>query len=176
MLVLADWPEPDWPADAQAEAEMGWVVDLVSAVRSVRSEMNIAPSTLIPVALIGASSETQLRALKWSDVIQRLARTSGLIGLMNSVPPGSVQLVVRGEMVALPLTGVIDFAAERARLEKELAKIGADIDKIDKKLGNADFIARAPEEVVDEQRDRREEAEDRATKLRAALERLKGAA
>jgi valyl-tRNA synthetase len=87
-----------------------------------------------------------------------------------------VQLLVRSEIAALPLAGVIDLAAERARLEKELTKIADDVSRIDKKLGNADFMARAPEEVVDEQRERREEALDRESKVRAALERLKGAA
>ena len=64
-------------------------------------------------------------------------------------PPGSVQLLVRGEVAALPLKGVIDFAAERARLDKEMAKAEADIERVDAKLGNADFVARAPEEVVE---------------------------
>jgi valyl-tRNA synthetase len=87
-----------------------------------------------------------------------------------------VQLVVRGEVAALPLKGVIDFVAERARLQKEIAKADADIKRVDAKLGNADFMARAPEEVVDEQRERREEAEQRRAKLVQALDRLKGAA
>jgi len=87
-----------------------------------------------------------------------------------------VQLLVRGEIAALPLAGVVDLAAERGRLEKELGKIADDISRIDKKLDNADFMARAPEEVVDEQRERRAEAVDRETKVREALERLKGAA
>jgi valyl-tRNA synthetase len=87
-----------------------------------------------------------------------------------------VQLLVRGEVAALPLAGIVDLAAERARLEKELGKIAADIDRVDRKLSNADFIARAPEEVVEEQRERREEAAARAAKVREALERLEGAA
>jgi valyl-tRNA synthetase len=86
-----------------------------------------------------------------------------------------VQLLVRGETAALPLAGVIDFAAERARLEKEIAKVEADIKRVDAKLGNADFIARAPEEVVEGEREKREEAELRRQKLVEALERLKGA-
>jgi len=75
----------------------------------------------------------------------------------------------------MPLKGVVDLAAERARLDKELKKINDDIDRIDKKLGNADFMARAPEEVVDEQKEKREEAESRRAKINEALERLKGA-
>jgi valyl-tRNA synthetase len=86
-----------------------------------------------------------------------------------------VQLLVRGETAALPLAGVIDFAAERARLEKEIAKVEADIKRVDAKLGNADFIARAPEEVVEGEREKRDDAELRRQKLVEALARLEGA-
>jgi valyl-tRNA synthetase len=87
-----------------------------------------------------------------------------------------VQLVVRGEVAALPLKGVIDLAAEKTRLEKEMAKVDADIKRVDAKLGNADFLARAPEEVVDGEREKRDEAVARREKIVEALERLKGAA
>jgi valyl-tRNA synthetase len=84
-------------------------------------------------------------------------------------------LVVRGEVAALPLKGIIDFAAERARLERELARIGTEIARIDAKLANADFVKRAPEEVVEGERERREEAEARRRKVIEALDRLQGA-
>ena len=86
-----------------------------------------------------------------------------------------MQLIVRGEVAALPLAGVIDFAAEQARLEKEMARVDADIARIDSKLANADFISRAPEEVVEGEREKREEAQARRVKILEALERLKGA-
>ena len=174
LLVLAPWPQPVGYADPEAEAEIGWVVDLVSAVRSVRSEMNVPAATQIPLALV-AGKETKERAGRWGEAIKRLARMSE-ISFIDAPPKGSVQLLVRGEVAALPLVGVIDLAAERARLEKELGKIAEDINRIDKKLGNADFMARAPEDIVEEQREKREEAEGRQAKVREALERLKGAA
>jgi valyl-tRNA synthetase len=83
--------------------------------------------------------------------------------------------VVRGEVAALPLIGVIDLAAERARLAKEMQKAYADIARVDGKLGNANFVARAPEEVVEEEKEKREEALGRKAKIAEALERLKGA-
>jgi valyl-tRNA synthetase len=160
--------------NADAEAEIGWVVDLVTAIRSVRAEMNIAPATLTPLLLANASDETKARAERWDGVVKRLARLAD-ISFVEQTPEGAVQLLVRGEVAALPLKGVIDLAAEKARLDKEFAKVETDIKRVDAKLGNADFMARAPEEVVDEQREKRDEAEARKVKILEALERLKSA-
>jgi valyl-tRNA synthetase len=175
LLVLAPWPMLDGLDDTAAEAEIGWVVDLVSAVRSVRAEMNISAATQMPLVLAGASPETRARAGRWSEFVRRLARL-GDITFADAVPRSAVQLLVRGEVAALPLKGVIDLAAERARLEKEIAKVDADIRRVDAKLGNANFLANAPEEVVEGEREKREEAETRRRKITEALERLKGAA
>src|SRR5205085_10364638 len=118
--------------DSAAEAEIGWVVDLVTAIRSVRAEMNIPPATLTPLVLAGASAETRARAPRWSDVIKRMARLAE-ISFADGAPEGAVQLLVRGELAALPLKGVIDFSAEKARLDKELAKAEADVKRVDAK-------------------------------------------
>ena len=97
-------------SDPAAEAEIGWVVDLVTAVRSVRAEMNITPATLTPLLLVAASAETKQRAQRWSDVVNRMARLSD-ISFADAAPDGAVQLLVRGEVAALPLKGVIDLGA-----------------------------------------------------------------
>ncbi len=96
------------------------------------------------------------------------------IAFTDTAPKASVQLIVRGETAALPLEGVVDIGAEVARLTKERAKLESDVAKIDAKLGNADFLARAPEEVVEEQRERREEMTARMAKIGEALGRLQG--
>jgi valyl-tRNA synthetase len=173
LLALAPWPQLDGLDDATAEAEIGWLVDLVSAIRSVRAEMNISPAIQMPLVLAAVSDETRARAGRWGEFLKPLARI-GEITFAAAPPPGSVQLLVRGETAALPLKGVIDLAAERARLEKELSKVEADIKRVDAKLGNADFLARAPEEVVEGEREKREEAQARKLKIIEALERLKG--
>jgi len=173
LLVLDTWPAYDGLDDPQAEAEIGWVVDLVSAIRSVRAEMNITAAT--PLLLVNATEETRARAGRWADFLKRLARVSD-VSHADAAPQGAVQLVIRGEVAALPLKGVIDVAAEKTRLEKELGKVDADIKRVDAKLGNPDFMRRAPEEVVDGEREKREEAEGRRGKIVEALERLKGAA
>jgi valyl-tRNA synthetase len=172
LLALSPWPLLTGLHDEDAEAEIGWVVDLVSTIRSVRAEMNIPPASQIPLALAAASEKTRSRADRWADMIKRLARIAD-ISFVDAPPQGAVQLLVRGDIAALPLKGVIDLAAEKSRLEKELAKVIADIARVDAKLGNADFIARAPEEVVEGERDKRDEALTRQAKILEALERLK---
>src|SRR5215467_1954635 len=175
LLALAPWPQLDGLDDAAAESEIGWVVDLITAIRSVRAEMNISPATPIPLALTAVSADTKARARRWSEFLKRLARL-GDISFADTAPQGAVQLLVRGEVAALPLKGVIDLAAERARLEKEIAKVEVDIKRVDAKLGNANFLANAPEEVVEGEREKREEAQARKSKIIEAIERLKGAA
>ena len=173
MLALAEWPKLSGLEDAKSESEIGWVVDLITSIRSVRMEMNIAGGTQIPLQLI-ANAETKARAERWMEALKRLARLSE-ITFAGSPPKGSVQLLVRGEVAALPLAGVVDLAAERARLEKEIAKCDTDIERVDKKLENKDFVARAPEEILELERERRREAEERKVKTLEALDRLKGA-
>jgi valyl-tRNA synthetase len=169
ILDTAEFSDPD------AEAEIGWVVDLVTAIRSVRAEMNIPPSTLTSLVLSGVSPETKERAPRWNDVIKRMARLSD-ISFADRAPEGSVQLLVRGEVASLPLKGVIDLSAEKVRLDKELAKADADIKRVDAKLANEKFVANAPEEVVEEEKEKREAATARKAKIFEALERLKSAA
>jgi valyl-tRNA synthetase len=173
MLALDAWPAHDGLDDEVAEAEIGWVIDLITAIRSVRVEMNIPAATMLPLVLAGASPQTAIRARHWSEFIQRLARIAE-ISFEDAPPQGAVQLVVRGDVAALPLKGVIDLDAERARLAKEMAKCDADIARVDAKLNNPNFVSRAPEEVVEEEKEKREEALARKAKIAEALQRLKG--
>jgi len=172
MLALDAWPAHDGLDDEVAEAEIGWVIDLITAIRSVRVEMNIPAATMLPLVLAGASPQTAIRARHWSEFIQRLARIAD-ISFADVPPQGAVQLVVRGDVAALPLKGVIDLDAERGRLAKEVAKCDADIARVDAKLNNPNFVARAPEEVVEEEKEKREEALARKAKIAEALQRLK---
>ncbi len=173
LLALSEWPLLEGVGDAKAEAEIGWVIDLITAIRSVRAEMNVnAP---LPLVMVRVGDHVWERTQRWSEFIMRMARISE-VTRAPMYPEGAVQLVVRGEVAALLLAGVIDLAAERARLAKEMAKADADIARVDAKLGNANFVARAPEEVVEEEKEKREEAQARKAKIAEALERLKGAA
>ena len=172
LLALSEWPKLDGLADDKAETEIGWVIELITAIRSIRAEMNITAQ--IPLVLAASSAETRARAERWAEFIKRLARVSE-ISSADAAPAGSVQLVVRGEVAALPLKGVIDLAAERARLAKEMQKAEADIARSDAKLNNPKFMERAAEEVVEEEKEKREEAVARKAKIAEALARLSGA-
>ncbi len=173
LLVLSAWPAHDGLDDAKAEAEIGWVVDLITAIRSMRAEMNVTAP--MPLVLAGTSAETKARAQRWAEFVKRLARISD-ISFAEAAPQGSVQLVVRGDVAALPLKGVVDLDAERARLNKEMAKAEADIKRVEAKLANEKFVANVPEDVLEEEKEKREEAIARKAKIVEALERLKGAA
>ena len=172
-LINAAWPEPAAVADTdQARAELDWVVRLISAVRSVRSEMNVPPSKPSPVLLEGASQAALGRVDRWMDAIRRLARASDVSALTGPIPKGSALAVLDDATIVLPLEGLIDIAVERARLAKERDKLAADAKKTAQKLANADFVSRAPEEVVQENRDRLEAAQSEIAWLQAALDRL----
>ncbi|MGU3384170.1 valine--tRNA ligase [Methylobacterium sp. D53M] len=173
LLTLAAWPDLGGLADAAAEAEVGFVVDLVSQIRSARSETNVPAGAQIPLVMVGAAPEVRARVEAWRDTLLRLARLSE-ITFAETPPRNSVQLLVRGSVAALPLEGVVDLAAEVARLKKEQGKAQGEIKKIDAKLGNADFVARAPEEIIEENRERRESESARLAKIEEALVRLSG--
>ena len=174
LLALAAWPS-EQPHFADAHEEVGWLIELVSAIRSVRTEMNIPANTTFRIEFVNPSETTKKRAQLWDATLNRLVRVSGHVSI-DKVPPGAAQIIVGGEIVALPLQGLVDLAAERARLAKEMQKAEADIARVDAKLGNAKFVERAPEEVVEEEKEKREEALARKAKIAEAIERLKGAA
>ncbi|MGD9541266.1 valine--tRNA ligase [Methylocystis sp.] len=169
LLALAAWPSLEGLEDALAEQEIGWVVDLISEVRSLRAEMNLTSET--ELLLIGADAALKARATRWDQTIRKLARLSCL-GFADAAPKSSAQILVRGGVAAMPLEGVIDLGAERARLAKETTKLEAELKKLDAKLANEGFLAKADEEVIDEHRERREETAARIDKLNAALARL----
>ena len=157
--------------DESVESEIGWVVDLIGEIRSVKSEMGVPPSTLTPLILAAPSERAAKSAAAWSESIKRLARVER-IDTAQAAPHGALQLVVRGEVVALPLAGLVDLGAESARLDKEIDKVRVEIAKVEAKLGNDDFLARAPDEVIAEHEERRQSFQERLVKLTHARERL----
>ncbi|WP_343717233.1 valine--tRNA ligase, partial [Inquilinus sp.] len=175
--TLVTQPWPDYPAglvDPQAAAEMDWVIRLISAVRTIRSEMNVPPAAELPATLRGASPETLRRLDTHGALIRRLARLATIEASEAEPAKGSAQAVIDEATLVLPLAGIIDLDKERARLTKEIEKNASEVEKIDRKLGNAQFLEKAPDEVVEEQRERRAEAQAAIERLREALARVSG--
>jgi valyl-tRNA synthetase len=171
LLILTEWPDLSGLEDAAADAELAWLIDVISNVRSVRAEMNVPASAKLQMVVTGAGEDTLARLVAGTSLITRLARLEE-ISPQTEVPGESAQFVVGSATYALPLAGVIDIAVEKARLEKEVGKLDGEVSQIDKKLGNEQFVAKAPEEVIEEQKARREAAAERREKILEALKRL----
>jgi valyl-tRNA synthetase len=171
LLCVADWPSLSGLENAAAEAEIGFIVDLVSEIRSVRAEANVPGAEQVKLVLVSGKPSTRDAITRWKATILRLARASD-ISFAEAAPAQSAIVVVRGESVAMPLAGLIDIGAEKARLQKEAGRLEADIAGTERKLENPDFVARAPEEVVEENRERIRDAAARRIKVLEALSRL----
>jgi valyl-tRNA synthetase len=170
LLATSDWPEfPESIVDAAAKDEIDWLIRFISAIRSTRSDINVPASATITLVLKEGSPGTLARVGRHRGLIERLARVDAGEP-SRAAPVGGAARIALDEMtIVLPLEGVIDFAVERARLEKEEKRLLGEIEKIDKKLGNSQFLERAPEEVVNELRDRRAGYAAALDKVRAAL-------
>ncbi len=174
LLALGPWPMTEGLGDAAAEAEIGWMIDLVSDVRSVRSEMRVPAATLVPLVLVDPSPAVAAHAQRWGETIKRLARLSE-ISFAAAAPLGSAQIFSRGAVAALPLAGIVDLNAERSRLLKARDAERKEIERVEEKLAKPEFVQRASEEAVEEQRERRELAMDRLAKIETALQRVEAA-
>jgi len=171
LLISARWPDlPDAYADPEAEAEIGLVIAAVTEGRSVRAELNVPPGAR-PDLIVAEADPAQRRALLANALV--IAHTLRVADLrFEAAPAGAVAFVAAGVSFALDIKGLIDLPAERARLAREIAGQSADIDKTTRKLANADFVARAPAEVVEENRDRLAAAEQAVARLKGVLARL----
>ncbi|CVI62056.1 MULTISPECIES: valine--tRNA ligase [Agrobacterium] len=170
LLCLTDWPEPEFRDDAAA-AEINWLIDLVSGIRSARAEMNVPPGATASLVVVGANTSTEARLDRHAAAIRRLARADE-IRAADVAPKGSAQIIVGEATVCLPLGNLVDLAAEQARLEKAIGKVDAEMERIDKKLSNEKFVANADPEVVAAERERKAELEVQLTSLRTALTRV----
>ena len=173
-IMLAAYPQADNSLiDEQAESEMQAVIDLISRVRNIRSEMNIKPGDRIEL-MIAANAEMQPVFTSSADQIARLTRANTVsVDGAGQMPRASARAVLAGGAeVAVPLEGLIDFAQERARLLREREKLEKEAAKLNGQLGNADFVNRAPAEKVAELRERVADIERRTSALDQMVEAL----
>ncbi len=171
LLCVEPWPVPVGIEGGAAAADIGFLVDLITEIRSARAEMNVPVATTAPLVFVGLDIVAQKRAADATDALKRLARVSEL-RFEDVAPAQSVQIVTHGVVACIPLEGVIDFAAEKKRLSGERDKLTKDIEGTMRKLDNPDFLARAPEEVVEENRERVATAGERIARIDEALKRL----
>ncbi|MGD9915740.1 MAG: valine--tRNA ligase [Rhizobiaceae bacterium] len=174
LLCHAAWPQPAFEHEESA-AEINWLIDLVTGIRSVRSEMNVPPAAVAPLYVVGAHNETRERVSRHEDALRRLARVGDIVSATEA-PKASAQIVVGEATFCLPLGDLIDVKAEAARLGKELAKVNDEIVRINKKLDNPNFVAKAAEEVVEAEREKLAEYKDQEARLAVALSRIAGTA
>ncbi|MDO3434297.1 valine--tRNA ligase [Rhizobium sp. CBN3] len=170
LVCHAEWPAPSY-ADNAAADEINWLIDLVSGIRSVRAEMNVPPSATAPLVVVKANNLTRERLFRHDAAIKRLARVEAIL-LSDDAPKGAAQIVVAEATVCLPLGNLIDLAAEKARLEKAIAKMDGEIARINGKLSNEKFVANANPEVVEAERERLDELKGQIASLKTALSRV----
>ncbi|MCV2871892.1 valine--tRNA ligase [Defluviimonas sp. WL0050] len=171
MLVHADWPEYGAELiDEAADREMNWVITLISDIRSARAEMHVPAGLKLPIVMTAMDEKGRAALANNIELIQRLARLDGMTE--GTAPKGSITVAVEGGAFAIPLEGVIDIAEEKARLSKALEKLEKDMGGLKGRLNNPKFVESAPEEIVEETREKLALAEEEAAKLKAALKRL----
>ncbi len=172
LLVHTDWPVYGTElVDPEADGEMGWIVALIDEIRSVRAQMHVPAGARVPLIQLDLSPAQTATLERDRALVAKLARVERFEAAAEA-PRGAVTLTVRGASFCLPLADVIDIAAERDRLGKAADKLAKEAAGIRAKLGNPAFVAKAPEEVVDENRARLEAAEEELGILRAAQARL----
>ncbi|MFZ5562638.1 MAG: class I tRNA ligase family protein, partial [Thermodesulfobacteriota bacterium] len=158
----------------EAESRMGLVIDVVTGIRNVRGEMNISPSKTLDVVVHAADEILRQNLAVHQDMIVNLARLSSFaIAASGEKSRHAATAVVGDAVIYVLLEGVIDFAAELARIEKELARVDKELDGVSKKLSNSGFLAKAPAQVVDAVRATAAELTEKQAKLKAARERIR---
>ena len=163
----------DGALDADAEAAVGWAKDVVAAVRNIRGEMNVNPGKEVALLLQGGGADDRGWLAQTEPLLKRLAKIGTLdwLGEGEAAPAASVQMV--GDLkLMVPLAGIIDVDAERARLGKELEKLRKEAQRVEGKLGNAAFVAKAPPAVVEKEREKKRSLARQLEVLEAQLDRL----
>jgi len=172
-IVLQGFPEVDERLiDPDSEEVMEYLTSLIRAIRHLRREVNIPPGLYISVRLKGGNLDFVRRK---EEYLKRLARVEAIEYLSSDeVVKGEATTVVGDTDIYIPVRGILDFEAERKRLEKEISKVKKELEGIGKKLANENFVTRAPEELVQQTRERKEELEKKLSRLRAILALFEG--
>ena len=175
FLMLQQWPAITEFGHAEASAEIEWLIEMITEIRSLRNDLGVPAGAKVPMTLLNPSSVDTQRLERNDEVLRRMARLDET-ATATSQPAGSVSTLVGSSVAALHIADLIDKVEAQKRLDKEIATLDKDIMATEKKLGNADFVARAPEEIVEENRDRLKDWSLRREKLKSARAALAGIA
>jgi len=170
-IMRAPWPSPeDSEIHPDAEKKMIFLQEVISAVRTIRSEMNLPPAKEVDV-VVNCHDRAKLDALEASrHLLAKMAKISQLtIGTDQAKPGYAASSVIQGQEIFVPLKGLIDIDVERARLEKEIARIEGQLKGVEAKLGNPNFADKAPADVVQKEKDKRDNFEHTILKLKSSL-------
>jgi valyl-tRNA synthetase len=171
LLVHTDWPSYATDlVDAEADQEMNWATKLIEDIRSARAQVHVPVGLKCDLVASELSDSARQAWARNETLIKRLARVEAMTE--GPAPKGSIALALEGATFAIPLAGLIDIAEEKSRLQKTMDKLAKEIGGLKGRLGNPNFAASAPEEVVAEATANLEAREDEAAKLQAALARL----
>ncbi|NND53661.1 MAG: class I tRNA ligase family protein, partial [Gammaproteobacteria bacterium] len=173
-IMLQPYPQADdYPADAEAEAELEWLKGFILGIRQIRGEMDIAPGKPLPVIIQDASDQDRGHMAEHELYLQNIARLESITILQAGDEPPTAATALLGAMkILVPLAGLIDVEAERTRLNKRRDKAEQDLQKVRGKLANEKFIARAPDDVVAKEKGRQQELELEISQLDAQLGKL----
>ena len=172
LLMQQSWPEVDQMLFFEAAgAEISWLQRVISDIRSVRTDMNVPASARLDLLVAGADAQQETWLTAHEVIIAKMARIQSVTHV-DAMPKGAVQIVIGEMTLGLPVADIIDLDKERARLQKEIQKLEKDIQQIEGKLANENFVSKAPEEVIEEQKVRKEEAETTIVKLSSALKQI----
>ena len=173
MLVHTDWPTYTAAdlVDAQADADLSWTVAMIEAIRSARAQMNVPGGDFVPLVVVGMDAAATSAWNKNEALIKRFARIESLT-VVDTMPKGTAALAVSGGAFGIPLDGIIDVAAEKARLEKTLGKLAKELGGLRGRLNNPKFADSAPAEVIEETKANLALREDEESKLKDALARI----
>ncbi len=175
LLLTSDWPDyTEINTDQAVEEEVNWLFQAISEIRSVRSDMNVPAGAKVPLLVMGSEQKTQERLQEYDAILKQMARLQS-IDIVTELPKGAIQIILQEATFSLPVAEFINRDQERARLEKEIQKLGGEVEKIDQKLSNDKFVQNAPAEIIQEQKDRKEAALKTCEKLTQALKQLKAA-
>ena len=170
-LMHHTWPTED-VVDNQAKEAIDWAIEVISAIRSLRAEMNLPAGAKLKAYIKDDNASIATYIKDFANIICSLARLETVEILDSEITPDMVQTVCQTSTILLPLKGVVDFAAERERLQKELASLDKNLAGYASKLSNPNFVERAPIKVVEEEKKRQAEALENKAKVEEALARI----